>query len=175
MTAQAMMRSKFRRPRGFSNLGKEAVRDIRETLVARLTVGLTDMQKSILETPVYTGRTLVNFRWSLGSPNTSTRGAVVDPALPGKTSDLPLGSEPRRRANAQKVQEEFEILLSSVRANPFQSIYLNNNLAHFSDVEYGTYATADHKSRTPPSGMTRRGETLLQYSMMGFIKRVEGN
>jgi hypothetical protein len=151
------------------------MKNVREVLSARLAMGLTDMQKSILETPVYTGRTLVNFRWSIGSPIKSTRGAVTEPALPGKTSDLPLGSEPRRRANAAVVQEEFEIVLAAAKANPFQSFYLTNNRPEFSEVEYGSYAREGHQSRTPPGGMTRRGETLLEYSLMGFVKSVQRN
>lgn len=172
MTAQAMMRVRYKRPRNFSALGKQAEKDIRHLVTTRLVMGLTDMQKSILETPVYTGRTLVNFRWSTGSPITGTRAAISQPNLPGKTSDLPLGSEPRRRANADVLQEEFAGILAAVRENPFQQIFLNNNLAHFSDVEYGTYARDGHESRTPPGGMTRRGETLLEYSLMGIGKRV---
>jgi hypothetical protein len=149
--------------------------EVRNLVVTRLVMGLTDVQKSILETPVYTGRTLSNFRWSVGSPITSTRAALAEPSLPGKTSDLPLGSEPRRKANAARIQEEFEAILVAVKENPFRQIFLNNNLPHFSDVEYGTYVRDGHQSRTPPGGMTRRGETLLEYDLMGIGKRVEGN
>lgn len=176
MSAQAMMRVKYKRPRGFNNLGHEAAEEVRRFVVARLTMGLTDMQKSILETPVYTGRTLVNFRWSVGSPIMATRAAISQPSRPGKTSDLPLGSEPRRRVNAERIQQEFMEVLAEIKSNPYQSIYLTNNLEHFSDVEYGTYAhVAGKKNRTPPGGMTRRGETLLSYSLMGMGTRVEGN
>lgn len=175
MTAQAMMRPRFKRPRGFNRMGEQAREDAKKLLAARLVMGLNDMQKSILETPVYTGRTLVNFRWSTGSPIKATRAAVSDPPLPGKTSDLPLGQEPRRRANAAVVQEEFEIVLAEARQNPFQTFYLTNNRPEFSEVEYGSYASEGHQSRTPPGGMTRRGETLLEYSLMGFVTRVQRN
>lgn len=172
MTAEAMMRVKYKKPRGWSAEGKKVVTDLQKVITYRLVLGLKDMQKSILETPVYTGRTLVNFRWSIGAPIESTRAAITEPARPGKTSDLPVGSEPRRAANAQKVQEEFEEMLADIVRNPFQRIFLNNNLAHFSDVEYGTYAREGKQSRTPPAGMTRRGETLLEYDLMGYYKRV---
>jgi len=49
---------------------------------------------------------------------------------------------------------------------------LVNNLAHFSEVEFGSYSTQGRKSCTPPGGMTRRGETLFEYDLMGFLKRV---
>jgi hypothetical protein len=172
MSYQAMMRPRFKRPSNFARLGEKARRDVKELVIARLVMGLTDMQKSILETPVYTGKTLSNFRWSIGAPITSTRAPISEPARPGKTSELPLGSEPRRQANAGRIQEEFLELLAAVKQNPFQHTYLNNNLEHFSDVEYGTYAREGHQSRTPPGGMTRRGETLLEYSLMGIGRRV---
>jgi hypothetical protein len=170
----AMMRPIFKRPREFNRLGQQAYKEMKELLSARLVAGLQDMQNSILETPVYTGRTLVNFQWSVGAPASSIRPAVADPQLPGKTSDLIIGREPRRRANADVVIAEFQNVLAAAKENPFQQFFLVNNRPEFSDVEYGTYAREGHKSRTPPGGMTRRGETLLEYSLMGFVKRVEG-
>lgn len=172
MTAKAMMRPTFKRPRDWGRLGKSVQDDVRKVVTARLIMGLTDMQKSILETPVYTGRTLVNFRWSIGAPVTTTRPAVKDPPLPGKTSSQRVGDEPRRAANQEIVVAEFHEILAAIREDPFQDIYLFNNLDHYTDVEYGTYATAGRSSRTPPGGMTRRGETLLEYAMMGYFKRV---
>jgi hypothetical protein len=167
-----MIRVKVKRPRGFNQMGRRAYEDLRGLVSTRLVAGLREMQSSILETPVYTGRTLVNFRWSLGGPITVTRAAIKDPPLPGKTSELPVGSEPRRAVNAAQVEQEFESLLGEIRRNPFQSIYLNNNLDHFSDVEYGTYAREGKTSRTPPGGMTRRGETLMEAALGGLVKRV---
>lgn len=172
MTAQAMMRVKFKRPRDLNKQGRIAREQLKSFVSARIIMGLKDMQRYILETPVYSGRTMVNFRWSAQAPVTSTRAAISTPPLPGKTSDLPLGSEPRRAANAAVVQEEFNALLLVVMENPFQEFYLNNNLEHFSDVEYGVYARAGHTSRTPPGGMTRRGEIGIEYALMGIGKRV---
>lgn len=173
MTAQAMMRVRFKRPRGFNQQGVIAREQLKDLIVYRLTMALRDFQQSILNTPVYTGRTLVNYRWAIGAPEQTTRAAVKDPPRPGKTSEMSLGSEPRRQANAAVVQQEFELVLASVRSNPFVRIFLNNNVEHFSDVEFGTYADDEGQvSRTPPGGMTRRGETLLEYDMMGYLRRV---
>jgi hypothetical protein len=172
MTAQAMMKIKVTRPKNFTQTAEREVNRFKEDYIRLLTLGLTDFQKSILNTPVYTGRTLVNFQWSIGAAIETTRPAVRDPPRPGKTSAMAIGSEPRRPANAAVVQEEFELLLASIRTNPFQNIFLVNNLEHFSDVEYGQFSTSGRKSRTPPGGMTRRGETLLEYDLMGFLKRV---
>lgn len=172
MTSQSMMRVKFKRPRSFNRQGAVAREQIKDFVTTRLVMGLTDMQRYIMETPVYTGRTIVNFRWSVGAPVAGNRGAITQPGVAGKTSDLPLGSEPRRAANSAVVQEEFAALLLSVKANPFQSFFLRNNLEHFSDVEYGVYARAGKTSRTPAGGMTRRGEVAIEYALTGVGTRV---
>ena len=172
MTAQAMMRVKFKRPTGFNRQGQLAKKQLAGFVTTRLVMGLKDMQRYIMETPVYTGTTLVNFRWAVGSPETSKRAAIKEPALPGKTSTMEVGTEPRRAANALRVQEEFAVLLEAVKSNPFQQFFLNNNVEHFSDVEYGVYAREGKEDRTPPGGMTRRGEIAIEYALMGVGKRV---
>lgn len=122
---------------------------------------------------MYTGRTLINYRWSLGSAITTSRAAIKDPLLPGKTSELAIGEEPRRGANSQVLAAEFENLITGIRANPFQKIFLTNNVPYFSEVEYGTYVkTASQKARTPPGGMTRRGEAALQHQLEGLVNLV---
>lgn len=172
MTAQAMMRPKFRRPAGWSRLGESALSEVRQEVARRMVMALTDMHQSILETPVYTGSTLVNYRWSIGAAVEGVRKPVETGGKPGTTSKLPLGSEPRRAANQAQIDEEFHAMLASVRENPFQDIFLVNNKPNFTDIEYGTYAREGKTSRTPPGGMTRRGETLFEYDMMGYVRRV---
>lgn len=170
-----MMRVGFKRPPGYATLGQKYLREIKTTLTSKLVTGLREVQDAILETPVYTGNTLVNYRWSIGSPITGTRAPVKDPLLPGKTSEMALGREPRRRANATIVREEFAEILTSLKSsgNPFQRIYLTNNTPYFTEVEYGTYSTSEgHATRTPPGGMTRRGETLLAAALSEFIRKV---
>lgn len=168
-----MMRIKFRRPPGFNTQARRVEKDLRGFVTSRLILGLTQFHKFILETPVYTGRTLVNYRWSLGGPITSTRPAIKDPPLPGTTNEMALGSEPRRSANAQVINEEFAQMIGDLRINPFQSVFLNNNMENFSDIEYGRYAKdEDVVSRTPPGGMTRRGETALEDALEGIGRRV---
>jgi hypothetical protein len=172
MTAQSMMKVKFTRPKNFTQMTGREMEKLKDRYRYLLILGLTDFQNAILTTPVYTGRTLVNFQWSIGAPVETTRPAVKDPPRPGTTSAMAIGSEPRRPANAAVVQEEFEAIIAAIRVNPFQDIFLVNNLEHFSDVEYGMYSTRGKKVRTPPGGMTRRGETLLQYDTLEFLKRV---
>lgn len=169
-----MMKVSFNRPYGFATLGERQVTVLKRRVLKDLRAGLTALQKAIMETPVYTGRTLVNYRWSLGAPVTTTRAPVKQPALPGKTATLPLGSEPRRAAQAALVEAEFQAVLAGLADNPFQTINLTNNTPYFTEVEYGTYKTSQGKSqRTPPGGMVRRGETELELIVMG-LKKVGG-
>jgi len=168
-----MIKVSFKRPSGFNTESKRRAKEIRTFVTTSLIGGLNDFQRSLMDTPVYTGRTLANYRWALGSPVTSTRAAIANPALPGVTSDLPLGTEPRRASNAELVNAEFEAVVSSLRIDPFQKIFLNNNLNHFSDIEYGVYARNNgQESRTPPGGMTRRGETAIQQRLGGLFRLV---
>jgi hypothetical protein len=141
--------------------------DIKKFLTIRVSVALEQFQQSIMRTPVYTGRTLANFRWSLGEPITTTRGPIKNPELPGKTSVLSIGEEPRRAANAALVETEFRQVLAGYAANPFQKVFLTNNVPNFTDVEYGTYGK---DARTPAGGMTRRGEAQLKMIIRGVTK-----
>lgn len=167
-----MMKVGFKRPRGFGSEGRHFRKEAETRIFQKLSISLKAFQASIMETPVYTGRTITNFRWSLGGPVSGTRSAIKQPDLPGKTSDLDIGGEPRRAANAAPVQAEFQAMLAGLRINPFQPVYLVNNLEHFSDVEYGVYARDGKQSRTPPGGMVRRGETAIDHYMEGVARRV---
>lgn len=147
-----------------------ARRQVREYVASRVVTALQGMQQAIMETPVYTGRTIVNYNWSIGSPVTSTRAPVKSPALPGKTSDMSIGEEPRRKANAALVQAELSVVIGQIKRNPYQRVYLTNNVPHFDLVEYGTYDVGkNNRSRTPPGGMVRRGETTVRYALGGLI------
>lgn len=167
-----MMKIGFKRPRGFGSEGRKFRKEAETKIFQSLSLSLKAFQASIMETPVYTGRTIVNFRWSLGGAVSGTRVAVKQPDLPGKTSEMDIGQEPRRAANAAIVQAEFLTVLAGLRANPFQPIFLVNNLEHFSDVEYGVYARDGKPVRTPPGGMVRRGETAIDHYMQGVARRV---
>lgn len=145
---------------------------MKQFVAAKLIAGLTAFHSSLKTTPVYTGRTLVNFRWSLGNAVEGTRAAVKSPALPGKTSDLGIGEEPRRAANEDVINAEFAAMIASLRLDPFQKVHLRNNLANYSDIEYGVYAREGKINRTPPGGMTRRGEEQLKFAMGSTLNRV---
>ena len=164
------MKVKFRKNPDMPYIGRQIERDIRNFLTVRLVTGLREFHRAISEnTPVYTGRTLVNYRWSLGAAIDVRRAAVRTPALPGTTSDLGLGNEPRRAANQAIIDAEFEEVVRSIQKsrNPFVKVFLTNNVPNFDQIEYGTYSD---EARTPPGGMVRRGEVQLRMIIKGIRK-----
>lgn len=152
------MRVRIKKPSNWDRLGQKYAEEARRVVTTKLLAALDAMQESILQTPVYTGRTLVNYHWSVGSPVEQFRRPVPRPKLPGKTSDLPIGAEPRREAQQIIVEFEFAQARDAAQKNPYQHFFLTNTSPNFLDVEYGTYRAG---ARTPPGGMTRRGESLV--------------
>lgn len=175
-----MIKVGFKRPPGWKTLGQKEVRAMRAAALRQVLNGLNGMQEAILQTPVYTGKTLANYHWSLSAAVESVRAPVKNPDRPGKTSEMPLGSEPRRRAQEEVLNAEFASLKASLCASPTLNfrIYLTNTTPYFDEIEYGSYAyddeSDDNISRTPPGGMVRRGETAIAYSLQG-LRRVQRN
>ena len=163
------MKFSMKKPPEMQYIEKKIDREIRQYLSVKIAAALQEFHKSLLDTPVYTGRTLISYRWSIGSPIEDRRAAVKNPALPGKTSELGLGNEPRRAANQSVIDIEFKQMVSVLvrDKNPYQKFYLRNNMPNFDDIEYGNYSG---KSRTPPGGMTRRGEAKLKQIIRGIEK-----
>lgn len=157
------MRAIFSKPRSFRTVGKEKREKSLKDAADRMQQAVKIFTDTILErTPVYTGRTLVNFHWTVDQPATEVRKPVVSSGLPGKTSNLALGSEPRRSANAAVVLSEANAVIERIRVGGIKgdipTIYLVNNSPSYYAVEYGTYS---ENARTPPGGITRAGEVKI--------------
>lgn len=158
------MKVRFIKPSNWDRLGQKYLAEAKRHVVTKAVRAVEAMQKSILQTPVYTGKTLINYHWSVGTPVEMIRRPVLNPRLPGQTSDLPLGSEPRRQAQEVVVEYEFSRVVDAIRADPFRHFYLTNTAPGFLAVEYGSYRP---DARTPPGGMTRRGESLISVILGG--------
>jgi hypothetical protein len=159
---------KFKRPRSFHALAGKYEKEMRRAVRDEMKLGLDLMLEALDETPVYTGRTLANYRFSTGSPIEGARPPVARPTLPGKTSEMEVGSEPRRSANMQLVLEEWRSVKNSVEQNPYQTVYMVNNTPYFLEVEFGTYRTSEgHSQRTPAGGMVRR----VEFSIANMVKK----
>lgn len=152
----------FRRPRGFDAQAGKYEKLMRKAVMDEMLLGLDLVLEAIEDTPVYTGRTIINYRFSVGRPIEGTRSPIAKPDLPGKTSEMEIGKEPRRGANWSVVLAEYAAVRASIKQNPYQAVFLTNNAPYFLEVEYGTYNTSEgHSQRTPPGGMVRRAETAL--------------
>lgn len=152
----------FKRSRDLRTLPGKFARKMRGAVADEIIIGLDLILDSIEETPVYTGRTIVNYRFSQGEPIDETRSPIARPDRPGKTSEMELGGEPRRAANFAPVIQEQQAVKRQVKRDPYKPVFLTNNTPYFMDVELGSYKTSQgHTQRTPPGGMVRRAEHLL--------------
>lgn len=158
----------FRRPTGFNGLVNRIAREMKQAVSDEMRLGADILLEHLEQTPVYTGRTLINYRFSLGSGIDDLRAPIARPQRPGKTSDLAVGMEPRRAANFAPVLAEHAAVKAALRRDPYQVLYLTNNVPYFLDVEYGSYSTSEGSSvRTPPGGMMRRAEQTIASRVGG--------
>ena len=150
----------------FGAIGRRYRRETKKAVVEKLSLAITQATETIIErTPVYTGKTLRNFRWSVGAPYAGVLPAISKGGLPGKTSKAPLGSEIRREPNAEDVRTGALDVITDLQRNPFQDIFLVNNHDNYFRVEYGTYS---ENSRTPPGGITRAAEIKITVILEGM-------
>lgn len=102
------------------------------------------MESVLARTPVFTGQTVRNWRWSMDAPH----GGVL-PALgggqPGETSQMPLGSEPRRGPNEDDARATMKGLSFG---RPYRRFWLVNNAPNVAALEAGLLPDAD-RSRAP--------------------------
>lgn len=111
-------------------------------------------------TPVWQGDSLVNYVWSVGAP-LLVRQKALGTGPPGRTSTMPLGAEPRRKANEEAVRANLAAVLA---AKLPADIYLTNSAEGIVLLEYGFYPTPD-TSRVRQGGMVR----LAVKEVVGFL------
>lgn len=150
---------------------KRVIRGAKRTLAKKVKAMVYDVHFYLLShTPVYTGRAVANFQWSMDNP----AGGVLSPApykrgTLGKTSKMPLGAEPARAANEDIATGT---LLSLDFSDPFRRIYVVNNTPYFPLIEYGTYGSVTGtKPRTPPGGIFRGAAVMMRAKHPGVRLR----
>jgi len=136
----------------------------------RLGEGIRDLCFEIDETiksytPVWSGKAVRNYVWSVGTPDTTVYSAI-ESGPPGPTNSMPLGTEPRRAANERAA---LDTLLSIDFSNPFQNFILSNNAEDIEGLEFGLLPTPE-RSRSPNGmfGLTQNyvGELLRSKGIM---------
>ena len=98
-------------------------------------------------TPVWSGKAVRNYLWSVGVASTQVFDAISN-GPPGPTNSMALGTEPRRDVNESASRET---LLSLDFSDPFKSFILTNNADDIEGLEYGLLPTRE--SSRSPNGM----------------------
>lgn len=101
----------------------------------RLLIKLNEL--ILARTPVWEGDTIHNWRWSTRAPD-MRHEAPLDNGDPGRTSEMSLGEEPRRRVNETRPRQS---LAGALRAKEPIDIYLTNTAESAVDLEYGLLPT----------------------------------
>lgn len=130
-------------------------RTLQRNYTRRLQMVVDKLTEGVLSrTPVYTGRTVRNWRWTMDAPFGGSLPALGG-GQPGQTSGMMLGAEPRRSANeedARATKNQIDL------GRPWRKFYLSNNAPNVGALEAGLAPDAA-RSRAP-SGML--GITLLE-------------
>ena len=140
---------------GLERLKKEPEKIVRRKLEVVLRLvhqGVTS------RTPVYTGKSLRNWVWTMDQPSASSDLPALGSGDPGHTGSMPLGAEPRRPANQAAVDASFATLDLS---KPMRSFWLSNNSENIVDLEYGMLPTPG-RSRNPAGMVGVTFEEVLQ-------------
>lgn len=119
------------------------------------------------KTPVYTGQTVRNYRWSIGGKVSSPPLDAIDNGPMGITSQMPLGVEPRRAPNEADATKTLKALSFS---NPYKVYTVNNNSPAVLGLEMGELPGNGKKSRSP-NGMFMITETAAKSKLkLGTLK-----
>lgn len=137
----------------FSHAFERFFEQAQNTFERRENALLIKLNEKILEnTPVWEGDTILNWRWSTRAPDMSheePRGTGIDP---GPTNTMPIGSEPRRKANEVRPRRS---LAGALRAKKPVDIYLTNTSDSAVALEYGLLPTPQRSRVDSSKGIVR--------------------
>ena len=145
--------------------GIEALKSLPEDIIRKKMTTILRLahEKVTIRTPVYTGKSLRNWVWTMDKPSSASNMEALGSGDPGRTSQMRLGSEPRRPANQAAVDATFAALDLS---KPMRSYWLTNNSDQIVDLEYGKLPSPG--SSRNPAGMVRvTVEEILQALRTG--------
>lgn len=144
-------------------------RVLQRNYTRRLRLAIDMLTDRVLSrTPVYTGQTVRNWRWTMDAPSGGTLPAIGS-GQPGQTSGMPLGGEPRRgpnQADAAATKDTLQL------GRPWRRFFLSNNAPNVAALEAG--AAPDPQRSRAPNGMLGISlvelETFLRQSKKGLLK-----
>ena len=144
-------------------------RTLQRNYTKRLKLAIDMVTDRVLSrTPVYTGRTVRNWRWTMDAPFGGVLPAIGS-GQPGQTSGMALGSEPRRGPNQADAKATKDTLSLG---RPWRKFFLTNNAPNVGALEAGVAPDAQ-RSRAP-SGMLGISlielEAFLRQSKKDMLK-----
>lgn len=95
-------------------------------------------------TPVWSGETLSNYRWSTGAPDTTVVLGILQPSE--ATNHLAVGAEAKRPAAQAIADESWRRMKFD---NPYQVFFMTNNDPTVVGLEYGEYPEPPFIQRSP--------------------------
>jgi hypothetical protein len=123
----------------------------------------------LAKTPVYSGSTVANYQWTVGSPFQGTVTPVESPASGwGGTNQKgqgPLGPEKRRGANEEIATASLRRI--NFKASAGQQLYLVNNDPTFQLLEFGQVPF------NPPNLLPRSPQGMLGITLSELRTRLE--
>lgn len=122
-------------------------------------------QSLIDKTPVWEGKTVRNYIMTIGSPFSGEYDEINNGPT-GKTSSMPLGSEPRRGPNAAAALKTGSVLNEKTALS---KIFITNNTDSVQGLEFGDLPGGGKPSRSP-GGMY--GLTLTEVQVRLRSKRL---
>lgn len=126
-----------------------------------LAVARAATNAAISQTPVWTGTTMLNYVWSIGSPDYFSATAYADddwkdPVFPISRSEV-----------VPEVMEQLRFIRKQIFSDPYRTLYLNNNtmyskrdnpgLLDFVDLDEGRVTNKRYGIRTAIAKSVRFG------------------
>jgi hypothetical protein len=142
----------------------KALKQLPDKLIrVKLAYALPFLHKEITsKTPVWTGKALRNWIWTVGAPYGGGELPALGSGPPGPTNSMPLGAEPRRPANQAAADASFAQLNMK---NPYQQFWLSNNASDIADLEYG---------KLPTPGTSRNSKGMVRVTLQNLLLSLEG-
>jgi len=158
---------------GFQGIDQEIARlereleQVEKTAVQQInTAALSVLQMFFDRTPVHTGETVRNYTVGVGGPNNNHTRPSGGP--PGRTSQMPIGSEPNRSINEQAALAAAEA--SSNKTGELKDLVITNTIdaEKWDLIDNGSAPTKD-ASRNP-GGVSKIVAQSARVRLKGMFK-----
>jgi hypothetical protein len=145
---------------------KKEVLIVQKMLAERIVNTARFAHRSLIDkTPVWEGKTVRNYIMTVGSPFAGEFDEIGTGPT-GVTSQMALGSEPRRAANAEAALATGSVLTLK---NAFSQIYISNNTDTVAGLENGDLPGDGKPSRSPQGMFAITAQEVMQRLKSGRL------